>query len=359
MSKRPSKRATDKSKANNQPPSDGEASGPAGEGVVVSPSNDTVLPTSPAGPPTATKYQRSEPRTILRSQITSADYNPRVLTPAGRRKLKHLIKKHGLVGGIVWNQRSGVLVGGHQRLTILDDLEGGRDYSITVDVVDLDPVEERQLNVALNNFEAQGQFDFDLLASVVGEVLEAGGKPEDMGHDAASLHEMFGDSFFSQHLADQEDAEAPIVGILEEIKDAGREAKGIAAASGGGEPSPRQRDVRLSRAGSDDLAEFEEEVGDGQDGGESDGAEQSIPPPAGQPAPTTTKEALAARRKEYAASYAETNETDTVLTLVFETNATLLAFMKWLKLNPQKRAFDYRDIVESIQAAITTGKAHG
>lgn len=301
-----------------------------------------------------------------------------MLTPAARRKLSHLIKKHGLVGGIVWNQRTGVLVGGHQRLSVIDDLEhaaGRDDYSITVDVVDIDPIEERELNVALNNQEAQGQFDFELLANVVGEVIEAGGKPESMGHDAASLHSMFGDSFFNQHIAEQEEAESPIIGVLHDIKEAGREAnresKGAASGSGGESP---QRDVRLNRAGSDDLAEFEDEVeveynddehatddGGGEveyndDEHDSDSADEPDSlPPAGdagdaEARKAATKEALAARRKEYAASYAETNQTDTILTLVFETQDTLRAFMRALRLDDRKRAFDHRDLLESVDA---------
>lgn len=260
-----------------------------------------------------------------------------------------------------------MLVGGHQRLSVIDDLEhaaGRDDYSITVDVVDIDPIEERELNVALNNQEAQGQFDFELLANVVGEVIESGGKPESMGHDAASLHSMFGDSFFNQHIAEQEEAESPIVGVLHDIKEAGREAsresKGVTS-GGGGESS--QRDVRLNRAGSDDLVEFEDEVeveynDDEHDSDSADGTHDDKPgslPPAGdagdaEARKAATKEALAARRKEYAASYAETNQTDTILTLVFETQDTLRAFMRALRLDEKRRAFDHRDLLESVGA---------
>lgn len=59
----------------------------------------------------------------------------------------------------MWNKRTGNLVGGHQRLTILDDLHEGKPYSVPVDVIDCDEKEEKRLNVALNSPDMQGRYD--------------------------------------------------------------------------------------------------------------------------------------------------------------------------------------------------------
>lgn len=66
-----------------------------------------------------------------------------------------------------WNKRTGNLVGGHQRLLILDALERGRDYLVTVAVVDMDEKTERETNLILNNQSAMGEWDEDGLAALL------------------------------------------------------------------------------------------------------------------------------------------------------------------------------------------------
>ncbi len=83
-------------------------------------------------------------------QINPAPYNPRKnLKPGDPEydKLKRSIDEFGCVEPLVWNQRSGNLVGGHQRLKVL--IEQGQTET-DVSVVDLPPERERALNVALN-----------------------------------------------------------------------------------------------------------------------------------------------------------------------------------------------------------------
>ena len=67
----------------------------------------------------------------------------------------------------MWNERTGHLVGGHQRLAVLDEDAKGEDYSLDVAVVDLDEAAERALNVRLNNPTMMGEFDFGLLEQLV------------------------------------------------------------------------------------------------------------------------------------------------------------------------------------------------
>ncbi len=133
-------------------------------------------------------YQKFEAVTIHRSKLQNAPYNPRTMTAKARAKLKKNISKVGLLEPPIWNKRTGNLVGGHQRLSIMDALEKSPDYSLTVAVVDLSEKEEREQNIALNNGEAQGEWDFDKLEGMFREGLNI----DATGFDSATLLRMFG-----------------------------------------------------------------------------------------------------------------------------------------------------------------------
>lgn len=82
--------------------------------------------------------------------LERATYNPRVdLRPGDDEydNLNHNIDRFGLVLPIVWNRRTNRVVGGHQRLTVLENM-GVEE--VDVSVVDLDEIREKQLNIALN-----------------------------------------------------------------------------------------------------------------------------------------------------------------------------------------------------------------
>ena len=100
---------------------------------------------------------------ILRSQIEFAYYNPRRISEGNKKRLKKSLKEFGLVQDPVWNKRSGRLVGGHQRIEIMDGEARGKDYEIDVKVVDLEDEAEFRLNVILNNAGAQGEFDYQAI----------------------------------------------------------------------------------------------------------------------------------------------------------------------------------------------------
>nr|DAI63367.1 MAG TPA: ParB protein [Caudoviricetes sp.] len=119
------------------------------------------------------KYIKSESVELNRSAIHFADYNPRKLSDESRKTLKRGIKKFGLVGGIVVNKRTGLtVVSGHQRLTVMDELQKfpDNDYRIRVDVIDVDEQQEKELNILMNNPNAQGSWDFDALARIVPDI---------------------------------------------------------------------------------------------------------------------------------------------------------------------------------------------
>lgn len=120
------------------------------------------------------KYIKSEVAELSRSEIHPASYNPREITEEGRKALKRIIKKYGLVGGIVVNRQTGMtVVSGHQRLSVMDELQKydpetkENDYRLRVDLIDVDEKTEKELNIAMNNPNAQGQWDRDKLAEMV------------------------------------------------------------------------------------------------------------------------------------------------------------------------------------------------
>jgi DNA modification methylase len=98
-------------------------------------------------------------------RINPAPYNPRVdLHPgdAEYEKLQRSLEQFGCVEPLVWNRRTGHLVGGHQRFKILL-AQGHRE--VEVSVVDLSLEQEQALNIALNKI--QGDWDLPKLAALL------------------------------------------------------------------------------------------------------------------------------------------------------------------------------------------------
>jgi hypothetical protein len=101
-----------------------------------------------------------------RSALVGSAYNPRKITDSEREQLKIAIKRHGLVSPITWNRRTSRIVGGHQRISILDSLAGTKDYTLSVAVIDVDEAREKELNLLLNNDRAMGEWDWDGLRAM-------------------------------------------------------------------------------------------------------------------------------------------------------------------------------------------------
>lgn len=119
------------------------------------------------------KYIKSESVELNRSAIHFAGYNPRKIDEEARKTLKRGIKKYGLVGGIVVNKKTGfTVVSGHQRLSVMDELQKypENDYRIRVDVINVDEQQEKELNLLMNNPNAQGTWDFDALAQIIPDI---------------------------------------------------------------------------------------------------------------------------------------------------------------------------------------------
>lgn len=77
------------------------------------------------------------------TELIPADYNPRKkLQPGDKeyKKLKKSLMEFGYVDPVIWNEQTGRVVGGHQRLEVMADL--GIDEA-TVSVVSLDEAKEK------------------------------------------------------------------------------------------------------------------------------------------------------------------------------------------------------------------------
>lgn len=104
-------------------------------------------------------------------KINPAAYNPRLDLKSGDKeyeKLKKSIDTFGYVEPLVWNSRSGNLVGGHQRLKILVE-QGVKE--VEVSVVDLDSEKEKALNLALNKIS--GDWDEKKLGHLLDELIKS------------------------------------------------------------------------------------------------------------------------------------------------------------------------------------------
>lgn len=113
-----------------------------------------------------------ELRTLKAAELRAAEYNPRKdLQPedADYKKLRRSIEEFGYIEPIIWNECTGNVVGGHQRLKVL--LEKGIE-DIECVVVNFEDKEEKILNVLLN--KVKGRWDIGKLADLLQELDEAG-----------------------------------------------------------------------------------------------------------------------------------------------------------------------------------------
>ena len=101
-------------------------------------------------------------------KLNPAKYNPRKdLQPNDTeyQKLVKSITEFSLVEPLIWNEKTGNLVGGHQRLKVLI----GLGYTeVEVSVVNLPVSKEKALNIALN--KVQGEWDFPKLKDLLQEL---------------------------------------------------------------------------------------------------------------------------------------------------------------------------------------------
>lgn len=107
------------------------------------------------------------------SELKGAPYNPRKRLRKGSAEYERLARslaEFDLVQPLVWNRRTGHLVGGHQRCEILKD-QGVEEVEVVE--VDLPPAREKALNVALNNSRVGSDWDLEKLTEVLEELKES------------------------------------------------------------------------------------------------------------------------------------------------------------------------------------------
>jgi hypothetical protein len=267
-----------------------------------------------------TKFQRYTTKRIHRSEIKNAPYNPRRIGPAERKKLERVIKKLKLIEPPVWNENTGNLVGGHQRISIIDTLEGSQDYYIEVAANKMTEKQEREANIALNNPGAQGQWDIALLADMM--------RPGDLDLEAVGMTRMdmeimFEDDPTMASLFSEEHAAPALRSALDDIQAATSEANAIKKSS----------DVGIDPVKM--MASLEREA----NGGASERADASdAPPPLPTDGPTKQakpqlspeeeREKIKALRREHRLAMDEKNDTQFYAVLVFVDRAHREIFMR-------------------------------
>lgn len=147
-------------------------------------------------------------------RLKPAKYNPRKELKPGDpefEKLKNSINEFGYVEPVIWNQRTGNVVGGHQRLSVLKNLG---ETEIDCIVVDMDLQKEKALNIALNKIS--GQWDVPLLTDLLKDLDDSGFNVSLTGFDANELDDLFKDDIQD---AVKEDDDFDIDKELDNIKE--------------------------------------------------------------------------------------------------------------------------------------------
>jgi hypothetical protein len=229
---------------------------------------------------------------MKRSEISACPFNPRKISPYNRRKLRDKIQKTGLLNALVFNRKTGHLLSGHQRLSILDDLEGNDRYEMDVNVVDLPESEEKSMVVFFNNaMQTQGEYDWQQFD----DALRAGEIDiEDCGFTLDGLSLVYDETGLEAWFLPGASEEAPAVEELDAIIEEGVDAE-----------------------------QAEEE--------ERNTAEEI--------------EGFRARKKAYDAQQAAENSAHFVLTIIFPDEAHKAAYAKLCGLSLDVKYIDARDLV--------------
>src|SRR5574344_470949 len=122
-----------------------------------------------------------------------ASYNPRIQLKPGDKefeKLKNSILEFGYVEPIIWNKKTGNIVGGHQRLEAMKHLG---ETEVDCVVIDINEKKEKALNIALNKIS--GEWDTGKLTGLLKE-LDGDGLSALTGFDMKELDDLFSGSVY-------------------------------------------------------------------------------------------------------------------------------------------------------------------
>jgi hypothetical protein len=166
-----------------------------------------------------TKFQKFTVERISRATIVGLPVNPRKISAYAKKKLQANLKRVGLLEPVIFNKKTGHLVGGHQRLACLDALESSRDYMLDVAMVSLTEKQEKEQGLFLNNAAAMGEWDLALLAPMLPDL-----NLEQTGFDGMELELIFeGTGLFSLEAQSPEMQQA--LGEMGEIAATRKKAK--------------------------------------------------------------------------------------------------------------------------------------
>jgi DNA modification methylase len=138
------------------------------------------------------RWKNMQIEKIKIDKLNPAPYNPRKDLKPGDpeyEKLKNSILTFGYVEPVLWNKRTGHIIGGHQRYKVL--VEMGKS-EIDCVVVDMDEENEKALNVALN--KVSGDWDKDKLMLLIEDLQGVDFDVSLTGFDPAELDDLFKDS---------------------------------------------------------------------------------------------------------------------------------------------------------------------
>lgn len=365
---------------------------------------------------TSKQLQQFTFATVKRSSIAPFECNPRTIDRSAARKLRENIKKFGLVQPLVVNRRTAangfapeqvgslVLLGGHQRLSAADNLAGydstsaplplhtcdgngnplpeiifANDYDVPVAISEVTSAAEKTLVIALNNPSLQGNWDSELLERLITDP-EVAENITDTGFDRASLGLMFdsfiADGLFGKQAAEQVNLEAPIISVLEEIRQAGKAAKdsGVATKTADGNfnvlPGPVDAATILSEArkaaGSSELSPTRisttdytaTAADDARIAAEREAEREARGLPASQESfhARTPEEILAAERErkiaerqKYIDKAAFDRDASFMVTIVAETSGELAEWLEGIGLSlPENKMISLADLREAI-----------
>jgi DNA modification methylase len=145
---------------------------------------------------------------IHTGKLNAAKYNPRKDLKPGDieyEKLKQSIQTFGYVEPVLWNKRTGNIIGGHQRFKVLVEL----GYTeIDCVVVDMDLTDEKALNIALN--KVSGDWDKDKLILLITDLQGSDFDVSLTGFDSIELNALFKDSLKEDIKEDDFDVDAEL-----------------------------------------------------------------------------------------------------------------------------------------------------
>lgn len=142
-------------------------------------------------------------------KINPAKYNPRKDLKPGDveyEKLKRSIEEFGYVEPVIWNKKTGNVVGGHQRLKVLMQLG---ETEVDCVVVELDDNKEKALNIALN--KVSGDWDVPQLTDLLKELDASDFDVSLTGFDISEINKLFGEPDTKEDGFDEDKALAEIV----------------------------------------------------------------------------------------------------------------------------------------------------